>query len=320
LRRIDVAQDSVYARGVASLAMAAVFIGGTNVVFGSVVQDIPPVMLTFVAFTISTVIFGVVNRGRCPALDRVALRNIIGLNFASAGVFLFLYTGLKYLEPAIASALQAGATPLFTVVVLGLLQRHWELRPAELAGAATILTGSVALAWVSFSGRSALSTQGHLGTVLGIAAVLASGLSTVFLTLCAKRLTQLGWSNLNILGHRCYVTVLGCGLLSLGVRPEDWQALAGSSAVLALFAVLGITIPLLLLQVGIRHVAPFVVLAMTNLNPILTYLLQLFDRRLSTSPYTLVGILVVLGGVLWVIYSQAWLTRQRATVVETSET
>lgn len=297
-----------YGRGVGALAAASLFIAGTNVVFGSVVQQIQPIVLTFLAFTVSAVLFGVANRGRVPSLDRAALGAIVGLNFASAGVFLFLYTGLKYLEPAIASALQAGATPLFTLVVLGLLDRARRFTGAELAGAGAILLGSVALSWVSFSGRSGLTALSVGHVVLGIAAVTASGLSTVFLTLCSRKLTRLGWSNLNILGHRCYVTVVGCGLLSLQVE-QDWSAVGDEAVLICLFAVLGLTLPLFLLQVGIRHVPPFVVLAMTNLNPILTYLLQLFDQRLVTSPYTLGGVVIVLCGVLWVIYSQSRPTR-----------
>ena len=293
-----------FGRGVGSLAAASLFIGSTNVVFGNVVQHIQPIVLTFLAFTISALIFGVVNRGRLPTPDRAALGAIVGLNFASAGGFLFLYTGLRYLEPAIASALQAGATPLFTIVVLVLLDRTRRVRGAELAGAGSILLGSVLLAWVSFSGRSGLATLPVGNVVLGIAAVTASGLSTVFLTLCSRKLTRLGWSNRNILGHRCYVTVIGCGLFSLQAG-QDWSAVGDSAGVIGLFAVLGLTIPLLLLQIGIRNVPPFVVLAMTNLNPILTYALQLFDQRLSASLYTLCGIVIVLGGVLWVIYSQS---------------
>lgn len=296
--------DSAYGRGVAALAAASLFIGSTNVVFGSVVQHIQPIVLTFLAFTISAVIFGVANRGRVPTLDRQALGAIVGLNFASAGVFLFLYTGLKYLEPAIASALQAGATPLFTLVVLGLTHRGRRVTGAELAGAAAILSGSVVLSWVSFSGRSGLAELSVSDVVLGIGAVVASGLCTVFLTLCSRKLTTLGWSNLNILGHRCYVTVIGCGLLSIPAG-QDWSVVADESTLVAAFSVLGLTLPLFLLQIGIRHLPPFVVLAMTNLNPILTYLLQLFDQRLSASLYTLTGVLVVLGGVLWVIYSQS---------------
>ncbi|MBE8517361.1 DMT family transporter [Amycolatopsis sp. H6(2020)] len=224
--------------------------------------------------------------------------------FGHVGVFVLLYTGLEYLEPAIASALQAGATPVFTLIVLAVLDRRRGVRTAEVAGAAAILLGSTALAWISFSGRSGLATSNTREIVLGIAAVVGSGLATVFLTLCARKLTRLGWSNVQILAHRCYLTVIGGGLLGLRTG-QDWSAVTGSAGIVALFSVLGITIPLLLLQTGIRNAPPFVVLAMTNLNPILTYLLQPFDHRLATSPYTLAGIVIVFAGVLWIIWSQA---------------
>jgi drug/metabolite transporter (DMT)-like permease len=297
-----------YGRGVASLASASVFIAAANVVFGSVVQDVTPIALTLIAFTIAAVVFALLNRGRRPPLDPESWRNIVGLNFASAGVFIFLYTGLKYLEPAIASALQAGATPLFTILVLSLIARRWVAGPAEWTGGLVIVAGSALLAWVSLAGRSGLRTEDTLRSGLGIAAVLASGLSTVFLTLCVKRLTQLGWPNLTVLAHRFYVTVVGCALLTLGVE-TDWGAVRAKSAYIVSFSVLGVALPLLLLQVGIRNVAPFVVLAMTNLNPILTYVIQLADSRLVVSLYTLAGVVVVLAGVLWVIWSQSKATR-----------
>ncbi|WNG14282.1 DMT family transporter [Cystobacter fuscus] len=293
-----------YPIGIGSLALASTFIASANVAFARMVQHVPPVLLTLVAFTLSALVFGGLNRGRLPRLDKEAFRNILGLNIASACVFIFLYTALKYLEPSIASALQAGTTPVSAILILGATTGRWEVKVAEWGGSLVILSGCILLAWVSFTGRSGLGGGDTLGIVMGLVSVVISGVSTVFLTLCARRLTELGWSNLNILGHRFYVTIIASVLLCLGmgINPRelalDWRYVLP-------FCFVGVTVPLLFLQIGIRHVAPFVVVVMTNLNPILTFVIQLLDDRIALSFYTLAGVLLVLSGVLWVVHTKA---------------
>lgn len=293
---------STYPRGVASLGLGSVLGASTNVVFSHVAQAVNPFVVTLCMVTVSAIVFGVVNRGRRPLLNRDTWRAAIGLNVASAGAYVCLVVGLKYLEPAVGTALQAGAAPLMTILVTSLLARRFTAGPAEWCGGAVILAGSGLLMWVSFTGRSALGSADTGGTAIGVAAVLVSGLAMVFLTLCAKRLTQLGWSNSAVLAHRFYFTIACCTGLSIGVD-ANWSALVDSAGYLLPFCVIGSGV-LLLLQIGIRNVAPFVVMAMTNLNSLLTYVLQLFDSRLHLSLSTLYGIAVVLAGLLWIVVTQ----------------
>ncbi|CAM3726024.1 DMT family transporter [Nocardiopsis rhodophaea] len=288
---------SHHARGVAALAGASAFIATSNVVFGGVVQTVPPFVLALLTFTVAAAIFGVANRGPQPSMNGPAWRAVVGLNLASAGVFVLLYTGLEYLEPALASALQTGASPVFGLLLAGLVGRHWSRSRREWVSAATIIVGSVLLGWVSASGNSGFQAPDRFGTLLGLLAVLGSGLCMALLTWFARRLVDLGWSNRHILAHRNYATIVGCGLLSLTV-PVDWGAVGDQAWLIVAFGAVGLALPLGLLQAGVRHAAPFVVLAMTNCNPVLTYLIQLFDPRVSPSPYTLVGIAVVFIGVI----------------------
>ena len=291
-----------YSKGVASLGLASVLGATTNVAFASIVQDVHPVVLTLFMVVVSSIVFGVANRGRRPPMNKAAWRAIIGLNFASAGVYIFLIIGLKNLEPAIGAALQAGTTPLITIAVMSVMARRMTASRAERAGGMIVLAGSALLMWVSFSGRSGLGSAGPGAVTIGIVAVLISGLSTVFLTLCSKRLTQLGWSNPAVLAHRFYVTITCCAAISLNAN-MNWAAVADVSGYLTTVCVAGTGV-LLLLQIGIRNVAPFVVLTMTNLNPLITYVVQMFDDRLTVSLNSLVGIAVIFSGLLWVVYTQ----------------
>lgn len=298
-----------YVVGVGALALASVFIAASNVVFSNITQTLSPVLVAFVAFAVTGTVFGIVNRGRMPpSPGREAILCLAGLNVASAGVFVFLYVGLKHLEPAIASALQAGTTPLATIVIVAALSsaglKSLRSVPAvEWLASGGILAGCAVLAWASFAGRSGLGQLDAGTVVIGLLAVFISGISTVFLTLFTKRLTQLGWSTLNILGHRFYVTVIATGFvwfLSEG-RLHGWGELAELWPVVVLAALLGVTVPVFFLQIGIRNVAPFVVLVMTNLNPVLTYLLQMLDPRVGVSWITLTGVFCIVAGVLTVI-------------------
>ncbi|MYW01355.1 hypothetical protein [Streptomyces sp. SID3343] len=291
-----------YGRGVASLGLASMLGAAVNVAFGNIAQTVNPFVLTLFMVGVSSIVFGVANRGRRPILNPAAWRAVIGLNVASAGVYIFLVVGLKYLEPAVGTALQAGATPLMTIVVTGFVAQRRAAGISQWAGGTVVLAGSGLLVWVSCTGHSGLGTVDSRSTAIGIGAVLVSGLSTVFLTLCAKRLIQIGWRDSAVLAHRFYFTIVCCAALSIGVR-ADWSAAADRSGYLILFSVLGSGV-VLLLQIGIRKVAPFVVLAMTNLNPLITYTIQLFDHRLSTSLDTLYGIAVILTGLAWIILTQ----------------
>ena len=68
-------------------------------------------------------------------------------------------------------------------------------------------------------------------------------------------------------------------------------AAIGASILPALVVgVIGIAIPMYLLQVGIRHVEPITAAMAVNLAPVLTYLLQFFDGRLDQSPSSLLCI------------------------------
>jgi drug/metabolite transporter (DMT)-like permease len=294
--------DVQFGRGVASLAAASLLTSLTNVAFARIVQKIDPIILNLVMAAIAAMIFGVVNRRHLPEMTRNIWCALAGLNLASAGIYLFLIIGLKYLEPAIGTALQAGATPLMTILVTGGFSGRIAASWAEWMGVFIILSGSFLLGLVSFDGTSGVGAVPAAHIALGISAALLSGLSAVVLTLCAKRLTSLGFSNTTVLAHRFYLTLACCALLLLTIH-VDWDMVAGVSLPLTGFCVVTAG-ALLLVQIGIRHVAPLVVLTMTNLNPLLTFFIQLVDHRLHPSLASFIGIVVILGGVLWIIYVQ----------------
>lgn len=292
-----------FGRGVIALGAASTLIAVTNVAFAGLAQRVDPVVLTFAMAVVAGVVFQLVNRQPPPKMTRHAWWVLTGLNVASAGVYLFLIIGLKYLEPAVGAALQAGATPLMTILVTGVVKGRLSATGAEWAGVLVVLAGSVLLGWTSLEGISGVGSIPAGQAVLGICAVVLSGLSTVVLTLCARRLSALGWANTTVLAHRFYFTSGCCALLLMTVVEPDWSAAAELSVPIGGFCVLTAVV-LLLLQIGIRNVAPLVVLTMTNLNPILAYGVQLVDHRLHASMASLAGIVVIVAGVLGSVHVQ----------------
>jgi drug/metabolite transporter (DMT)-like permease len=74
------------------------------------------------------------------------------------------------------------------------------------------------------------------------------------------------------------------------VAASDAPGLGEAFPPSALIAVIGVAIPLYLLQVGIRHTEPITASILLTLSPLFAVLLQLPDRRLTPSLVTVLGV------------------------------
>lgn len=119
----------------------------TNAVLGRWLRDdIGPLALTTLRFTVATAVFGILLRGR-PAKERRYGKDkwwIVGMGLAGVVSFSpLLYLGLRY-STAVNCSLIQGFSPLITALIAGLIIREPVTR-RQLAGAVLGLVGVAGL-------------------------------------------------------------------------------------------------------------------------------------------------------------------------------
>jgi drug/metabolite transporter (DMT)-like permease len=233
----------------------------------------------------------VVGGRRSLAVDPGSAGPLALLNLTTAANWIGYFIALRYVEPAIVSALFGGLGPVSTIAFERLV-RHHRLPGRSYLAAAGILSGALLLVWVALAGRSGMAGTGAGATALGLAAATAGGASQALNTIATKRLGDRGWSATRVMTHRFHLLVAVVLVLAL-TGPGLAVASGGQAGGMALATVLGVVAPLWLLQRGIIASEPFTVAALLALAPVLTYLFQGFDARLQWTVTSAVGCVVV---------------------------
>jgi len=267
-----------------------------DVYFAHVFQGIGVFTVILVAFSISTLIFGVIALMRAPAefnKVRREWRIMLGMNATTALAWICYFSSLKNLQPSIVNTMHSGVGPL-TVVFLSafglLVAKPSRVRSAEYLCYAG-LGGSLAfLWWVVLAGHSGLRIANLLTSLTSLLLVLASGASITISLLLSKRLNERGIGADAITAGR-YLLIIAVALMIILI--DDSLSGVGSLSglgELALAATLLIKLPLYSLQLGIAYTAPLTAHVIRSLGPVFVFALELADRRIGYSSLTLTGI------------------------------
>lgn len=221
--------------------------------------------------------------GRFPRLNF----DLLCLNLLTAFTFLSFYFALKLVEPAVVGAIEIGVIPLAYVAFSSMLSGRIPSFGKALV-CCGIFSGCVVLAvsaWQRGEPESVLS---------GVLCSFLAGLGALAITLVSKRLFASGWSASGILAHRFYIIVPLAFVISLftggfGHLFSDGMLFAR----LILVGVLGVTLPLYLLQVGIARCDPLVVVISMASLPVITYVFEMFFSAWQWSWGTAAGVLIV---------------------------
>lgn len=252
----------------------------------------------FVAFSLMTIAFGALALWRERA-GLARLRGhwgvVIGMNLTTAAAWTSYFFGLKAIQPSVVNALHSGMGPL-TVVALGLagLRIAGQDRWSRLEGLCYAgLTGSLAfLWWVVLEGQSGRLDFNYRDALLGLFAMLVSGVCITISHLLAKRLNDQG------LGANCVTCVryllivaMAGAVLAFGGR-ETGLTSASDWAWLALIVTPLIALPLYALQVGISLTPALTAQVLRALGPVVVFALELVDPKIEWSTPTLAGVLL----------------------------
>jgi len=286
------------------MAFVLVFLvlSNTNAVFASnLLQSISPLDFLFWSFLAASFVFGtllVVRHGfSALAVRRPCAVPLLVLNATTALTWFGFYYALRYVAPAVVTAIMGGLGPLTTVA----FQRfaHWRSVPSRMYVVAVgILAGTGVLAWASVSGQSGVGRIGLAASLAGLVAAVVGGIFQALNTMATKRLGELGLTASQIMTHRFYLLMTIAFVLALagpGLSPGP----PAHIGFLALATVLGVLAPLWPLQRGILLSEPVTVAVLLACSPVITYLFQGADSRLHWSAATAAGCAIM---VLFTLY------------------
>lgn len=258
-----------------------------KVSYGTWLVALPAPLFVFISFALTATFFLAVARKGVGGRARGAL---LLLNAGTALTFLCFFQALKLIEPAVAGAVEIGVGPILTVAMSMALTRE---RPPcrRVVICIGVLSGCVLLG-VAALGSGALESAGQ-DVWLGLAASVAAGFGAALITMASKTLLGHGWTSGAVLAHRFYL-ILPLSLAmawGAGGAPVEWSG--HLVAVLLAVSVIGILIPLYLLQVGIRYSDPHTVMVTMAALPVVTFLLEGLSPRYAWSWGTAAGLAVV---------------------------
>lgn len=217
-----------------------------------------------------------------------ALKPLVKLNIASSVTFMGFYFALKYIEPAIVSSLEMGIGPIFILILL-FMQRKPMLIGQWAIAFGTFLSCGVLICAV-LAGQSGVGMQLSSEMVLGVIASILCGAGAVMCTVYSKQLSEIGWTSSMILAKRFIGVVVVSFILTFDLIIPYFK---DNIVWILLVTVVGVMLPMYLLQKGIQYTNTFLVMMFLSFVPVFTFAIQLLDARIQFSALTFIGVVLL---------------------------
>jgi drug/metabolite transporter (DMT)-like permease len=299
-----------------ALSFLAVLLQSTGkVMYGTFLAAIAPAQFLLISFCVVAGVFLAVARGRLPAGARAS---IVSANVWTAVAFICFFFALKHLSPAAVGAIEIGVAVLVAVVAAAWQRREQSTgsrssgggafggRPgvAKLVVCAGIVGGCALLVPVELERAAASSWL----TVFALVAAAIAGAASILIIGAFRRLADSGWRPASILAHRFYLTIAvalvwlvfeeGTGGMSGLALPAPADALS-----IVAVAVIGVMLPLLLMQFAVRKTDGLTLMICMALQPVLSFTLSMLSPAYEWQPVTLAGTLIVAGALLLDVFA-----------------
>lgn len=279
-------------RGLYPLLGFALLTAALDVFAGNQLQSHRPATLAAISFTLATTMFlGAACRRQGVGDTLRPLRthrsDVVMINVTTAVTWLSMLFALKLLEPAVVNVLGLALGPLLTVLVSPRLRPGMAVLRAEIVVSIAVAAMMGLLVWGSFTGQTAVGELSTAKTALGVGLTLLCGLGSVANVIYSKRLSDARLSPQEVLAVRFFLMLAVTWTI---VASTADPGLGAAFLPSALIAVVGVAVPLYLLQVGIKHTEPITASILLTLSPLFAFVLQLPDRRLSPSALTFAGV------------------------------
>ena len=261
-----------------------------DVYLAGLFQRVSPLTVASVAFALCSLVFLPIALGRDPASLRRLLarpRELFWINATSALAWISFFYALRTIEPLLVQILFAGVGPLSVTWI-----DRWvpggaatvSLTRVERSLQRGVLAALGFAAVVALSGRSGIGPQPVTTAGLGVALAIVAGVSISVNTTLCRRLNDAGVDPAALMSVRFVGAVVAAAALA---RELPALLVPGTLAVVVGASLGLIVLPNYVNQVGISLASPLTVRVVLAVGPALTFLLQLADGRLSSSPYSL---------------------------------
>lgn len=267
---------------------------GKAVYSGFLVQDNHPLSITFIVFSIAMLFFqsyGVIfNRSNYVSTMRFFAPVVI-LNITTAASWITFFYCMKCLEPAVASAIITGVAPLMIIFIAPMFFKN-ESHQYKAIYISGITVCSLWLALISLHQGRFIYNYSSSDVMAGVMMAVLCSVFSIFSNIFSRKLSDKGCLPSSIMAHRFYITVFIT--MSYSMDSFGYSAIGETlSPGIVILAICGVVIPLWCLQYGIKSLPPARVMVFISVNPIFTFIFQLFDPRLSPSLSSLVAILLI---------------------------
>ena len=274
-------------------------------------QAVDPGIMLFWAFLITQIVFVSVNLRIENRKIEIAARDIAllaAINIVTAANWLVYFVSLKYLEPAIVIGIKCGTPPIL-MILLGTIWRKQQIPPYLVISALGAFAGTATLVVGSMTGTSGLHTITSAASTLGLIAAVVGGVMQVATIAVIQRLGRAHWTSGQIMAHRFYA-VIGMGLVWTWLNGRFLPVSQVEVVSIGLLAVLGVIIPLWVLQAGLIRANPIVASVLLTVGPVVTYLTQFIDQRISWSAVTAAGCCIIVVATAYGVFKDGQNTRR----------
>ena len=259
-------------------------------------QNMEPSLLIFSCFLVTSFYFNAVqgkNVKPYVASLRKNSKDIFLLNLTTLGSWFSFFYAIKYIEPAVASTMTIAMGPLLTIILGTYLRPSSQVLKTEILASVGLFIAIIILGFITWSGKSSIGLVATKETVVGFIAAIVCGVCIVGNTFFGKRLNDQGWSAAKVMAARFFLLLIISGFMFFRINP-NMELLNNHFFNFMIIAIFGTIIPLYCLQRGIEKTEPITVSLAIAIAPLFTFLIQLFDSRLSSSIYSFAVIIFVL--------------------------
>lgn len=265
-----------------------------DVYFGGLFQSTSPLGVAVMAFSLCTLVFVPIALLRSPGSFRILGRHagpLFWVNATTALAWIAFFYALRTIEPLLVQILFAGIGPSSVVWLdrwlpgaAGAAPR----RPAERRIHMGLLGVLVFAAGIAVCGASGVGPQPLPTAMLGVALAVVAGMSISASTVLSRQLNDVGVDPTALIAVRFVGAVVVAGVLGWSSGLEPGAMVPGRDAAPVLgAALLLIVLPNYVNQVGVALASPLTVRAVLAVTPVLIFVLQLTEGRLTPSPWSL---------------------------------
>ena len=279
-----------------------------SVFFGSVLQEMDSFQLGFWVFGITTffLLLGVwLFDPEQIKLCGQNLRGLFACNCSTAtGWILYLFS-IQLIEPAVAFTVSSAAMPISAIglAFLGIGEPVSLDTRQKRIGFSLIAAGIVFLVGATLLGLSGFVRGSQVSGILGSASALLSGCAFAWMLIHCRALNTRGLGPVPVFASRFPLYIVLCGLGWLLKLDYKAPVETGDAAIAILIGLVIMAFPLYAMQKAISSISVLLLSTITALGPLIVFLMQMIEGRVSFSEFTLVGLLIYSSGVLLTIPS-----------------